>query len=146
MQRRKVVRVSFPGYVRLVGPESLTIGSLRVQSVNDYRQWQAMSVALSNAKTWQSQEKAKAYVNFGRWLIDCVWCKKGVLTRPDWGVAFCATCGARYEQGMVIFPSDPRIENALLLRPNPDTQHWDDRQTAEDLLRENKELHLDTTA
>ena len=137
--------MSFPGYTRLIGPESLSLGEyLSVRTPDDYRRWHLLRVTLANAQPWTSPEKVTAYVNYGRWMVNCFWCKKGVLTRPDWGIAFCATCGAQYEQGMVIFPTDSNIERALLKRPDPDTQHWDDKQTAEDLLRENKELHLDT--
>ncbi len=133
----------FPGYTRLKGAETLAIGSFAVTSPLRYKQWHELLVMAASAKSWVTQQQVKAYVNFGRWVADCYWCKKGMLTRPDWGIAYCATCGAQYEKGSVIFPEDPEVERALLARPDPDTQHWDDKQTAADLWRENQEeLHL----
>ena len=131
--------MNFPGYKRLKGAEILAIGKFSVTSPEFYKHWQTLLVSASNAKTWPSLEKIKAYVNYGKWVANCFWCKKGVLTRPDWGVAYCPTCGAQYEKGMVIFPADQEIERLLCLRPDPETQHWDDLQTADDLLRENRE-------
>jgi hypothetical protein len=143
--------MTFPGYQHLIGPESLLMnrGGLSprpVKDIADYRTLHEQHIRSSNAQVWTSPEKCIARVNHGRWAADCVWCRQAMLTRPDWGVAFCWTCGAQYEQGMVIFPDDPRIEKLLLLRPDPTTQHWDNKQTAEDLLRENREeLHLADT-
>ena len=140
---------AFPGYPRLLGPETLVYklpsGELfEVRSAEDYRMWHLFVVTAKQGETWASPESAVAYVNFGRWLVNCHWCKKGVLTRPDWALACCAECGAYYTADKLTFPSDSRIEELLRLRPNRDNQHWDDKQTADDLLRENKELHLDT--
>jgi len=134
----------FPGYARLTGPETLVyktpLGSLfEVHSVDDYRKWHEMVVTVREGKTWASPEGVVAYVNHGRWVVDCHWCKKGVLTRPDWAFAGCAECGAYYEADKLTFPSDPRIEEILRMRPDRDSQHWDSKQTADDLLRENEE-------
>lgn len=135
----------FPGYTRLVGPESLTLdGVTPVRTPDDYALWQRIHVVTKGAKVWKSEARVDAYINFGRWVADCFWCKKGMFTRPDWGCAYCAQCGARYETGYVIFPDDVlEILAAILVRPDPDTQGWDNKQTVQDLLRENREeLHL----
>ena len=138
----------FPGYPRLTGPETLVykspLGTLfEVRCVEDYRKWHEMVVTSRQGETWASPEGCIAYVNFGRWVINCYWCKKGVLTRPDWMFAGCAECGAYYEADKLTFPRDQRIEELLRKRPDRDTQHWDNKQTAEDLLRENEqELQL----
>ena len=131
----------FPGYVRLQGPEQLAIGQyLSVRSPGDYHRWHVIVVTLRQGQPWDSQMPTVAYVNYGKWVADCYWCKKGMLTRPDWGIACCGECGARYAAGMVQFPSDAAvIERLLLVRPNRDNQHWDNKQTAADLERENRE-------
>ena len=61
-----------------------------------------------------------------------------MLTRPDWGVAFCGGCGARYQKEKVVFPRRPnRFERPLLVRVRRDQQNWTDEQTVEDLEAEN---------
>lgn len=139
--------MKFPGYTHLIGPEALMMptpeGVRRVKSNHDYRVLHELTMRESNARAWVSPEKCVAEINHGRWLAHCVWCTGAMTTRPDWGAAYCWTCGARYEHGAVIFPEDERIMQLLLLRPNPKTQNWDNKQTADDLLRENEqELHL----
>jgi hypothetical protein len=134
----------FPGYPSLVGPESLSIPSheLYVRTVDDYNMWHLLIVTAKKGKVWITHRRREAYINHGRWVIDCAWCQKGVLTRPDWGVANCIECGARYPAGTIAFPDDPSIQHLLLLRPVVETQNWDNKQTAADLLKENEELSL----
>lgn len=136
----------FPGYTRLIGPEQLTIGDFfQVRTPGDYRTWQTVVVLTRNGVPWDSPMPAgPAHVNDGRWLATCHWCQKGMLTRPDWGVANCGECGARYQGAQVRFPENAAaIERVLCLRPRRDTQHWGNptrpMQTIEDLERENRE-------
>lgn len=140
----------FPGYRQLLGPEQLTIGPyLRVRTPDDYLRWQVVVVGLRNGEVWDSPAPAgPAYVNEGRWVATCHWCQKGMLTRPDWGIACCGECGARYRRGQVAFPVDhAAIVRALLRRPMRETQHWGvppqaphlHWQTASELERENRE-------
>ena|SRR5687767_8540210 len=139
-------RTPFPGHGMLLGPEMYTLGSdirgnpIFLQTRDDYFLWLSMHVARRKGQAWKSTAAAKVYVNFGKWVADCHWCKKGMLTRPDWQLACCSECGAYYEGEQLIFPSDPLVIQALLARPDRDTQHWDDLQTADDLIRENKEI------
>ena len=135
----------FPGYTQLVGPETFWLDDKTpVRCARDYELWHLMLVVTNKKRVWQSGLPCTAYINHGRCVADCVWCKKGMLTRPDWGIACCAQCGAKYDT--VIFPSDEewaQVLSAIFVRPNPDTQNWDNKQTAADLLRENREeLHL----
>ena len=61
-----------------------------------------------------------------------------MLTRPDWGVAYCGGCGARYHEKHVIFRRRARqFERPLLVRVRRDQQNWTDAQTVEDLEAEN---------
>lgn len=139
----------FPGYRILQGPETLlNLGTdllgqvVKINTPEDYKLWQRFNVLTRGDKIWTPDNPhVLAYINHGRWVINCVACHKGVLTRPDWNLACCSECGAIYE-GTITFPQDPRIEQLLKLRPDRSTQSWDHLQTAEDLLRENKELGL----
>jgi hypothetical protein len=138
----------FPGYGHLVGPESFWLDEKTpVRCARDYELWHRIFVTSQRKKVWQSEAKCTAYINRGRIVADCYWCKKGMFTRPDWGIACCAQCGAKYAPGMVVFPEDVEwalILEALLVRPDPETQNWDNKQNAADLWRENREeLHLD---
>jgi hypothetical protein len=136
----------FPGHGMLLGPEQFSLGKtpqgrdMLLRNAEDYRLWHSIIVATKQGKIWRSPEAVKVYINFGKWVADCHWCKKGMLTRPDWAFAGCTECGAYYEGELLAFPTDPRIVEALLARPSRDTQHWDDLQTADDLIRENKEI------
>lgn len=133
---------TFPGYASLVGSESLSLNDFHVQSPGDYNMWQLIVVTAKKGKVWSTKRQVVAYINHGRWIVDCAWCTRGMLTRPDWGIANCIQCGARYDQGTIAFPADENIVRALLIRPIPETQNWDEKQTAADLWRENKELGL----
>jgi len=136
----------FPGHGMLIGPETHSLGKgaggkdLLLRSRDDYKLWHSIIVATKQGRIWQSPEAARVYVNYGRMVADCFWCKKGMLTRPDWAFAGCIECGAFYEGDKLIFPSDPRIFEALLARPDRVNQHWDHLQTADDLIYENKEI------
>lgn len=130
----------FKGYRFLLGPEQLSFyPGRRVSSPEEYLGWHATAVTSRGGDPWDSPTPTKARVNHGRWIADCVWCGTGMLTRPEWGVAYCGECGARYRVGRVIFPADVRgLERALLVRVRRDQQNWDDRQTIDDLELENR--------
>lgn len=135
----------FPGHGMLIGPETFSLGvvdgrQLLLKNAGDYRLWHALVVNSRKGTTWRSTRSTLVYVNYGRWVADCCWCKKGMLTRPDWAIACCSECGAYYDKELLTFPQNPRIVEALLARPDRDTQNWDHLQTAEDLIRENKEI------
>lgn len=135
--------MSFKGYKGVLGPETLQFDPMnpgrRIRTPADYLGWHTRVVTTRGVEPWDSKKKTKARVNHGRWIADCVWCGGGMLTRPDWGVAYCASCGARYHRKYVVFPRDfLRISKALLVRVRRDQQNWDDRQKPEDLELENE--------
>ena len=135
---------SFTPYRFLLGPEQLSITpGRRVSSPAEYLGWHVSNVTNRGGSPWDSPEPTKARVNHGRWLADCVWCGTGMLTRPEWGVAYCGECGARYHKDQVAFPSDHKsIEAILLVRVRRDQQNWDDRQDADALARENSSVEV----
>ena len=135
-------RRNFGGYANILGPETLQFDpanpGTRINGPAAYLGWHTKVVTSRGVEPWDSRRKAYARVNHGRWIADCVWCGSGMLTRPDWGVAFCATCGARYHQKRVKFPRRwKRIANILRIRVKREHQNWDDRQTVEELEAEN---------
>lgn len=132
----------FAPYKFILGPEQLSLSpGRRVSSPAEYAAWQMSHVTRRGGDAWDSPESIKAYVNHGRWVADCFWCKTGMLTRPAWGVAYCGECGARYGPGLVDYPSDrdqQLIERTLLRRVRREQQNWDDRQSVEELAGENQ--------
>lgn len=134
----------FRGYRFLLGPEQLSVApGQRVKSPAEYLAWHTCCVTERGGLPWDSPRPTRARVNHGRWIADCAWCKTGMFTRPEWGVAYCAECGARYRQGLVKYPENHReIEAALLIRIRRDQQNWDSRQELGDLARENRRLEV----
>ena len=63
-----------------------------------------------------------AYVNHGRWLINCK-CNGGGLTSPLFKVSCCFDCGRVYTN--VVFPSNAEaIEESLLKRNDDANRNW----------------------
>ncbi len=77
-----------------------------------------------------------AYVNYSRWVADCLNCSAGMALQPGVNQVVCLECGERYD---VTWPKDREaIEALLLLRPQRN-RHWRPGETIEDLERENRE-------
>jgi hypothetical protein len=129
---------NFKGYKFLLGAEQLRLDDLkRVDSPEDYRLWQLWIVTSRGAEPWDSEASVEAYVNHGRWVANCYWCRTGMYTRPDWGVAFCAECGARYGWEKVLFPKEyEEIAHLLCRRVRREQQNWDRTQDIESLRAE----------
>ena len=129
---------------RIVGPESLyTMVSqyAKPQPVNtaeEYEAWHAHIIA-GGGETHESGEAIVAHVNHGRWMADCAWCDNSCLTRPDWGVAYCAECGAKYDTTKVIFPEEHEAITAILLDRPMLNRNWITGETLEALRQENKD-------
>lgn len=128
---------------RIVGPESLYYMSHRfanpkpIDTPEDYESWHAKTIA-AGGEIHESEEGITAFVNQGRWMADCFWCMNSCLTRPDWGVAFCAECGAKYGQGKVTFPEDHEEATKILLERPMTNRNWTG-ETLEALRQENKD-------
>lgn len=140
MSATQPARVGFSGYRYLLGPEQLMcFPGRRVSSPAEYLAWHTTVVTRRAGTPWDSPEPTTIYVNHGRWIADCVWCGTGMLTRPDWGIAYCGECGARYHSDQVEYPEEHEaIEKILLRRVRRDQQNWDVRQTVDELELENK--------
>jgi len=78
----------------------------------------------------------KAYVNHGRWVVDCPreFCPTAHQVDTP-GLFACENCGAT---GEVEFPSYRRdVERVLGMRPVPQTRNWVPGETVDELLVEN---------
>lgn len=136
----KPSKKKFGGYQFLLGPEQLSFYAGRqVASQLEYLAWQVSMVTKRGGEPWDSSESIRARVNHGRWIADCFWCRTAILTRPEWGVAYCGECGARYHLDQVEFPKQYKaIEKILLRRVRRDQQNWEYPQTVGDLASENE--------
>lgn len=124
-----------PGFARLEGPEILDGVT---DAPDSYQRWHRHVVTQRYGEVWISEEAASAAVNHGRWVAACFWCGTGMLTRPDWGIAGCAECGAFYPKGKVRFPTNhAEIQEVLCRRPVRSTQSWLPTESIDDLRREN---------
>ncbi len=133
--------MNFQPYQYLLGPEQLQLvpGKL-VRTPAEYRLWQGNLVVQRGGNPWDSDRATRARVNHGRWIALCCWCTAAMFTRPDWCVAYCVECGARYEgEEEVVFPADHAAFTVVLCqRIRRDQQNWDGTQTVRDLDEENQ--------
>jgi len=81
-----------------------------------------------------------AYVNEGRWVADCPHCFAGISIHPEWDFAACLECCRTY-RSVTLPVTWPDIEAVLDVRPVR-YQHWQTRESVEDLERENVEAGL----
>lgn len=129
--------MSFPGHMRLLGPSDLLEN---VYSPGTFFSWHHNVVVRRAGTPWDSEKPCVARVNHGRWVATCPWCDAKMLTSLEWGVAYCAECGARYGAGMVEFPDEAsEIERLLCRRAKRETQNWKPGETIEDLIADNVE-------
>ena len=85
-----------------------------------------------------------AYVNHGRWVADCIFCRQGLaLSRGEQEVPleFIFTDGPCPNCGMLVHPVFPAaadlIDAALSVRPFKVVRNWYQVETVQDLLDEN---------
>lgn len=127
-------------FIKIEGPEQLMFpDQSRVRSRDEYLGWHSFQVQQREiADVTVNRVELAARINHGRWLADCPVCEVGALTRPDWGVACCISCGTIYPN--IKFPDDVEVITRLLLaREKRITQSWIPTETAEDLFLENME-------
>lgn len=115
---------------RLLGPGDVHIADCRTEA--SYRREHAKAIA-GLAAYWsqrngtvpsvrRSTAATVAYVNEGRWLVDCV-CNNGVAVHPDWGIGCCFSCGRIHDN--ITFPTNRAdIENALMNRARVSRRNW----------------------
>ena len=109
--------------------------------------WQrAMIGALPKLGEDAAKPATFAYVNHGRWLVDCPFCgSTQIAAKSDRrflcaGADGCANAQVGGAYIPVVWPKDAdRIEAELLQRPTPNNRNWMPGETVKDLRRENAE-------
>ena len=90
-------------------------------------------------------QKAITYarVDYGRWVVDCPWCKSAQHASREDRRFFCVECGNAPVNGHwigVFWPPEwEQIEELLSRRPHPGNQWWWPGETVQGLERENNE-------
>ena len=89
--------------------------------------------------------RATAYVrvDWGRWIVDCPWCRSAQAASKEDHRFFCVECGNHPVDGAwvnVVWPNEwKEIEGILSRRPSKDHQWWSPGETLDKLEAENKE-------
>jgi hypothetical protein len=85
----------------------------------------------------ENEDPRRAYINHGRWVVDCTKCKGAGVASREMQVSCCFDCGQIYTS--VTFPRNAsRIEAVLLKRSDPATRNWTSGETLKSLHAENK--------
>ena len=85
----------------------------------------------------ENSDERLAYVNHGRWVVDCTKCSGAGLASREVGVSCCFDCGTVYTR--VSFPKDAeKIEALLLRRSDLATRNWTIGETLKSLRYENE--------
>ena len=122
-----------------------TIGVLTAADIRRVAaEWRAAHVTKGepgyDSPLYDEPNPTAAYVNDGRWLIDCD-CGSGAMTTAPGpqAIAVCFSCGAVWTT--LLFPPPPvrgEIEGLLSARRWRRNQNWKPGETVEDLRRENE--------
>lgn len=81
----------------------------------------------------------RAYVNWGRWVVDCPFCNSAAFVWED-GLFFCMDCKNRKVEGkpvIVLFPSERYEIERLLNQRHGENQNWRPGETMEYLAKSN---------
>lgn len=94
------------------------------------------ALAHRSLTAWKAGDRLRAYVNHGRWLVDCP-CGESCSTSPAWGMACCLGCGAIFE-AIEFPPARMRQDIEHLFEPRTMAQrNWYWRESVEQLAAEN---------
>jgi hypothetical protein len=79
----------------------------------------------------------EAYINHGRWVVNCE-CNGAGLTSREFGITCCFDCGRVYKK--IIFPENAQaIELLLLNRRNQTERNWNIGEPIESLEKDNSD-------
>ncbi len=102
-----------------------------VNSAAEYLAWFRKFLAGKRAAgasvvEFESSVQLVAYVNHGRWIVDCE-CGAGNSVDPSWSVACCVGCGAIHRD--LVFPADvSAVETCLTQRAFHVNRNFDPRR------------------
>lgn len=100
-----------------------------------------IKLAAPSEPEFEQRRAVLAYVNHGRWLVDCPDCANADHVDPDDPIYVCVACGNRGRYLRVIFPGArgvDAIERLLGARPDETTRNWSPGETKMSLERENQ--------
>lgn len=95
------------------------------------------------AATAPASKKVTAYINHGRWVVECPDCRSAQAGSPADPRFFCIECRNGWVAGRwlkVEYPAGPRradIEEALLRRPMSRNRNWYPHESVGDLRKQN---------
>ena len=83
-----------------------------------------------------------AFVNHGRWMVECEVCVTAVLVDPNDLLFYCPGCATNGSWKRIVMPDErPEIERLLLLRPgwqgNAPNRNWLPSETVQDVIADN---------
>lgn len=135
---------------------------MRTDVIIHHEHWQQTTFAQFVATYWKRQGHGPlpkqvngslaAYVNHGRWIVECPNCSSALVVSEQDPRFICVECGSPENRSCwyaVAFPADKAdIEEALLRRPARDgfragTRNWETRETVADLRRENRQRGIE---
>ncbi len=107
-----------------------------VTDTDSYRDVHRKVIASKGQVEYEDQDQKRAYINHGRWVVDCPKCNGAGLTSRTIKVACCFDCGSVYTT--VSFPRNAKkIEDVLLRRTDEASRNWT-TESIKELLEENK--------
>jgi hypothetical protein len=107
-----------------------------VTDADSYRGVHRKALEVKGQATTENNTPINAYINHGRWVVNCPECNGAGLASRTIKVSCCFDCGAVFTQ--VVFPRlAPTIEQTLLKRPDIASRNWTTESIME-LVQENK--------
>lgn len=107
-----------------------------VVDVDSYRKVHRQALMKNGKNVKENEADQVAYINHGRWLVNCRECNGAGLTSRTMKVSCCFDCGSVFTH--VVFPKQAKkIETALLKRSDMASRNWT-TESVETLMKENK--------
>jgi hypothetical protein len=135
--------MAFSPYSRLARPLELH----NVRTADAYRAAQAAQIKEGRRRhpalhwrdpfTYTGPDRVVILVTGGAWKVVCPDCGNAPAYDPEWQLACCFECGARFE-GLAPPADAAQIEALLMARPRVSTRNWMPRDTIADLVAENR--------
>jgi len=102
-----------------------------VKDVKSYKEVHLRQMKLMEKIPHENDQPKEAYINHGRWVIDCD-CAGAGLTSPDFNISCCFDCGTIYTN--IVFPEKIKeIVQILLRREKFFQRNWNKNESLESL-------------
>lgn len=106
----------------------------KVSDLASYRSFHGQAMSRKSGVPHQVEESRNAYINHGRWVVDCD-CNGAGFASREWKISCCFDCGAVYTS--VTFPRNASKIEKTLLKRNPENRNWNHGETLKILIQEN---------